>query len=671
MLKILSILFFSVLFVGCSTAQFPYSTSNKKAIKLFEEAQKAPEVYYDQQKGPNYLKGIEIANQALEKDANFWEAHLLIAELYERSNDFKNAIIHYKRALEIDPNHSVSGATLYYLSAVQLAIGQYDEANQNIERFLRNPNASDQLIGLARQIQANAKFAKNAIQNPKSYKLINVGPGINTANPEYYPTMKIDGKTIFFTRQINDSRVENYNYQEDFFISNLEEKNTWGASFPMPPNVNTTNNEGAPTIAPDGKSLIFVGCSDESGIYYGENREGKGSCDLFFTQKIGNKWTNPINLPGNVNTSHWETQPSLSADGKTLYFIRGLRNRDGKRDADIYVSYLQQDGTWGTAQRLPNTVNTPYAEESVCIHPDGRTLYFASRGHVGMGGSDLFVSRMDDNGNWSKPENLGYPINTVYDENSLLVSPHGDIAFLASNRAGGYGDLDIYYFELPEELRPVKTLYFDGRVFDAVTKNSIPGHFQLTDLKTGKVMIISDANKVDGTFMVALPINREYAISVTYPGYFPYTLNFNLLIPDGKDSYHLDVPLNPETSQQENVLANVFFDLGKSTLRPESKVELNDFVAYLKKNPKIKIELGGHTDSRGNKDENLKLSNDRAKTVYDYLIANGVLANRLSYKGFGSTQPIYTDEAISKLNSDIEKEQAHQKNRRTVYTILP
>jgi outer membrane protein OmpA-like peptidoglycan-associated protein len=143
------------------------------------------------------------------------------------------------------------------------------------------------------------------------------------------------------------------------------------------------------------------------------------------------------------------------------------------------------------------------------------------------------------------------------------------------------------------------------------------------------------------------------------------------LIPDGKDSYHLDVPLNPETSQQENVLANVFFDLGKSTLRPESKIELNDFVAYLKRNPTIKIELGGHTDSRGNKDENLKLSNDRAKTVYDYLITNGVLANRLSYKGFGSIQPIYTDEAISKLGSDIEKEQAHQKNRRTVYTILP
>jgi outer membrane protein OmpA-like peptidoglycan-associated protein/tetratricopeptide (TPR) repeat protein len=669
--KFFYLLFFSFFIIGCSTAQFPYSTSNKKAIKLFEEAQKAPDANFDPQKGPDYNKGIEIANQALEKDPKFWEAHLLIAEMYERTNDYSNAIVHYKKALEIDPNHSISGSTLYYLSTNQLAIGQYEDALTTIERFLRNPNANENLVGQARQIQSNARFAKNAVQNPKPFNPINVGPGINTALPEYFPTLTVDGKTLLFTRRISDPRVEHYFAQEDFFVSNYGDDKKWGASIPMPTNVNTINNEGAPTIAPDGKSLIFVGCSDETGTYYGENREGQGSCDLFFTKRVGNKWTNPINLPGNVNTMHWETQPSLSADGKTLYFIRGMRNRDGKRDADIYVSYLQQDGTWGTAQRLPSNVNTPYAEESVCIHPDGRTLYFASRGHVGMGGSDLFVTRMDENGNWSKPENLGYPINTIYDENSLLVAPNGDIAFFASNRAGGYGDLDIYYFELPQELRPVKTLYFEGKVFDAVTKNSIPGHFQLTDLKTGKVMIISDADKMDGTFMVALPINREYAISVTYPGYFPYTLNFNLLIPDGKDSYHLDIPLNPETSQKENVLANVFFDLGKSTLRPESKVELNDFVSYLKKNPKIRIELGGHTDSRGNKDENLKLSNDRAKTVYDYLVANGIPSSRLTYKGFGSTMPIISDAEIAKLSSDIEKEQAHQKNRRTVYTILP
>ncbi|MFM8242796.1 MAG: TolB family protein, partial [Crocinitomicaceae bacterium] len=219
--------------------------------------------------------------------------------------------------------------------------------------------------------------------------------------------------------------------QEDFFYSNFVE-NEWTKSIALPKNINTENNEGAPSIAPDGKGLIFVGCSDASGQYYGPNRTGKGSCDLFFTKKIGARWTDPVNLPGKINSANWETQPSLSADGKTLYFIRGVRGKDGKRNADIYVSFLQNDGTWGEARPLPNHVNTPQAEESVHIHPDGKTLYFASRGHIGMGGSDLYVTRLDENGNWSKPENLGYPINTLYDENSLMVSPTGEIAYFAS-----------------------------------------------------------------------------------------------------------------------------------------------------------------------------------------------------------------------------------------------
>jgi len=187
--KFFYLLFFSFFIIGCSTAQFPYSTSNKKAIKLFEEAQKAPDANFDPQKGPDYKKGIEIANQALEKDPKFWEAHLLIAEMYERTNDYSNAIVHYKNALEIDPNHSISGSTLYYLSTNQLAIGQYEDALKTIERFLRNPNANENLVGQARQIQSNARFAKNAVQNPKPFNPINVGPGVNTALPEYFPTL--------------------------------------------------------------------------------------------------------------------------------------------------------------------------------------------------------------------------------------------------------------------------------------------------------------------------------------------------------------------------------------------------------------------------------------------------------------------------------------------------
>jgi outer membrane protein OmpA-like peptidoglycan-associated protein len=669
--KLYFLIFPWVLFIGCAQSQFNYSSGSKKAIKYLEKAQKAPKESIDPEtQGPNFKEGIILAEKAIEVDPDFWEAHLLVAEFYERTFKYSEAISHYESTIQLNPNNVMTANVYYFVAALQLALGRHDDALRNIQLFLQNPQASESFQGNAYKIRENAIFAKKSMQNPKPFEPINIGPGINTSLPEYFPTLTVDGKTMLFTRRILDDRVRNFGEQEDFYVSNLN-KSDWEASYPMPPNVNTLNNEGAPTIAADGKTLIFVACSDESGTYYGENRVGRGSCDLFITKKIGNRWTNPVNLPGEVNTQNWETQPSLSSDGKTLYFIRGIRNKSGKQNADIYVSYLREDGTWGPGQRLPNSINTLEMEESVHIHPDGRTLYFASRGHIGMGGSDLYVTRLDEAGNWSQPENLGYPINTIYDENSLMVNATGDIAFFASDRSGGFGNLDIYYFNLPPELRPVTTLYFDGLVFDSQTKKPLPGFFELTDLSNGKTVIISEADRIDGSFVVPLPLERDYAIQVTYPGYFPYSLNFNLKGIPNQKSYHIDIPLNPETSSEDNVLANVFFDLNKATLREESKVELNKFVNYLKSNPKLKIELGGHTDSRGNKDENLKLSGERAKAVMDYLINSGIAANRMTSKGYGSTQPIVSDEEIAKLKSPEEKEVAHQKNRRTVYKIIP
>ena len=668
MIKSLVLFLIFFLYENFSFSQFPYSSKSKKAIKLFEKARSAPmENINPESNIPDFKLGIEFANKAIEKDSNFWEAHVLAAELNEKNRDLEKAIFHYKKALIIHPTHSISSKTNFFLATCELKIGLYTDALKNIELFIRNPNAVEEWMSKAREMEANARFAIIALKNPIPFDPINLGEGINSIYPEYYPSITVDGKTMLFTRRLPINNASQF--QEDFFVSESNEDENWKKAIPMPTNVNTINNEGAPTISSDGKSLIFVACSDETGDY-GFDRFGYGSCDLFYSKKLGNKWLNPINLPGNVNSYNWETQPSLSADGNTLYFIRGVRNKNGKKDSDIYFSKLQNDGKWSAAERLPNTINTPYAEESVHIHPDGKTLYFASRGHVGMGGSDLFVSRMDKKGNWSKAVNLGYPINTLFDENSLMVSAKGDIAFLASNRPGGYGDLDIYYFNLPDEIKPTKTFYFDGLVFDLKTRKALAGHFQLIDIESGQVVIISDADKIDGSFMVALPINRDYAISVSYPGYFPYSLNFNLSMPDGQENYHLDIPLNPETSEVENVLSNVFFDLNQSKIRETSKIELLEFVAYLKQNPQHKIELGGHTDSRGNRTDNLILSSERAKSVFDFLISNGINANRLSYKGYGSTQTIISDVEIEKMNSEQEKEKAHQKNRRTVYKII-
>lgn len=667
MRNVLLLTSFFFLFLGCSTAQFPYSTSNKKAIHYFELGEKAPKELMDPMTGAyDFFSGIDYLNKALEKDSNFWEAHLLSAEFNEIIRNYPQAIFHYKRALQIDPNHSISGSTVFRLATCQMAIADYDGALKNCEIYLKNPNAKEENFGVVRRMQDCANFAKYAIKNPKPFEPKNIGPSINSNFSEYYPTITVDGKTLLFTRRLEENGRE----QEDFYLSHdLDQE--WSKAYPMPRNVNTPYNEGAPTISPDGKSLIFVACTDESGVDYGENRQGKGSCDLFFTQQVGKKWSNPINLPGKVNSSHWETQPSLSADGKTLYFIRGLRTRDGKKDSDIYVSHLLEDGTWSIAEPLPPHINSNQNEESVLIHPDGKTLYFASRGHVGMGGLDLFVSRMDAKGNWGLPQNLGYPINTLSDENSLMVSPEGDIAYFASDRPGGFGLMDIYYFELPKEDQPVKTLYFDGMVYDSKTVNPLGATFKLTNLSTGELVIQSKADVADGTFIVPLPINSDYAIEVNHPGYLPYSLNFNMTLKENEQSYHVKIPLNPETSSDENILTNVFFDLNQAKLRPESVVELNSFANYLKSRPNLKIEIGGHTDSRGNAQDNLTLSTNRAKAVYDFLVSKGISATRLSYKGYGSTSPILTDASINALSSAAEKEKAHQKNRRTTYIIRP
>jgi len=669
-LSILILLFLSV--SSCSVAQQKYSVKSKKAVRLYEQGLEAPRLSIDDRTGlPDYADAIEYLEKSLLSEPNFWEAHVLVSEFYEIIGNYKSAIFHLEEGLRINPNHSFSGSSYFFLANLLYIDGQYEKSNQRVDQFLMFKNSNPDFRQQAIKMKENSLFAINAMANPIAFNPVNIGHGINTADPEYFPTITVDGKTILFTRRIKDSRVlGNFKEQEDFFISQLSSNDIWQTAISMPPNVNTVNNEGAPTLSPDGRFLIFVACPDAVGENYGEGRFGRGSCDLFYTKRLGTKWTNPQNLPGLVNTFNWETQPSLSADGKTLYFIRGVRNRDGSKSSDIYVTHLLEDGNWGAAERLPNIINSPQDEESVLIHPDGRTLYFASRGHQGMGGTDLFMSRMDAKGSWGKPENLGYPINTRYDENSLMVSADGEIAFFSSDRDGGYGGLDIYYFEMPEKLRPTKTLYFEGLVYDAVTKNPLPVKFQLIDLETGKEIIYSEADKITGEFIVTLPVNRQYALNVSYPNYAFYSSNFDMKTNLASEAIHMDIPLVSLNSTLPNVLNNVFFNLGKATLREESFVELNKLKEFLEQNLAVKIEIGGHTDTRGSTKENEILSTSRAKSVYDYLTINGIDTNRLSYKGYGQKENVISDEEITKLMDEAEIEAAHQRNRRTEYKIV-
>lgn len=665
-------LVFFIFLSSCASAQprEGFGTKNKKAIKLYLEARDTPGKTIDRSTGgPNYAGGIELLKQALSKDENFLEAHQLIGEFYRITRQNQKAVKHFKRSLEIEPRANLNGLLYFDIGELQFQQGEYKDAINYFEKILSNRYGaiSPELYNAAESLKASAEFAINAKENPKNIDPKNIGPGINTEYPEYFPTLTVDGRTMLFTREIpnNDNSPRG---QEDFFVSNLTDKNTWGKAVPMPPHINTPKNEGAPTLSADGRTLIFVACEDETGDY-GPNREGYGSCDLFITRRIGNTWTKPVNLPGEVNTFHWESQPSLSSDGKTLYFVRRIRKRGNQR-SDIYKSTLQEDGTWSKAEMLPDNINTNGMETSVHIHPDGKTLYFASNGHIGMGGSDIYMTELQADGSWKNPVNLGYPINTENDENSLLVGPDGEIAFFASDRPGGYGSLDIYYFILPEELRPTRTTYFEGLVYDATTKQPVAGKFELIDLVTGKQVVQSSADQLTGEFLVALPMNQSYALNVSFPGYAFFSENFDMIEREDAEGVYMDVPLIPLKSEGAITLANVFFDLGESTLRPESFVELDKLYAFLRENSSVRIEIGGHTDTRGDAISNQQLSQRRAAAVHEYLIEKGIEKERLSFRGYGQTQPKITDEEIARMDTAKEKENAHQMNRRTEYRIL-
>lgn len=668
-------------FCSISFGQMSYSTKDKKAIKLFEQAMQYPKEHLTQYMRPDYDGAIKLIESAVARDDRFWEAYMLGGEYAEYARQNAKAIDYYKKALAINPQVTPTGSTYYFLANLEYQEGRYADGLKSIQVYQklnqRSP-ANQKMYQESERLKRSLELSIKLIAQPYKFEPKNLGEGVNTKDPEYFPTVTVDGKTLLFTRRIFDSRVAKLTdqiedlkqRQEDFFVATKDDKGVFQKAVPMPININTVNNEGAPTIGPDGRTLIFVACPDASGQDYGEDRYGKGSCDFFVTKKLGSRWTNPVNLPGKTNTSAWESQPSLSADGKTLYYIRGIRSEGGMLNTDVYVSYLQEDGNWSAGKPLPNNINTPNSEESVFIHPDGKTLYFASRGHIGLGGSDLYVTRKQDDGTWSDPVNLGYPINTNADDNSLLVGADGEIAFFASNRAGGFGDFDIYSFEMPSHLRPIRTTYFEGLVFDVNTNVPLSGKFFLYDLKTGKEVVRSQADPVSGEFLVSLPENASYALSVEMDGYLNFSKNFDLKLKEGEESFHMNIPMIPITKSEPIVLENIFFDLNKADLLPESQVELGKLYEFLTKNPKIKIEISGHTDARGDDKLNQDLSQRRADAVVNYLVSKGMDKSRLRAKGYGASLPRVSKAQIDAMSSNEEKEKAHQLNRRTEYKIV-
>ncbi|MCW3083086.1 MAG: OmpA family protein [Bacteroidetes bacterium] len=649
-MKKLLVLSFSLLILFSCRAQLPpgvYSSTNKKAISIFKDALKL----FQSGKDDDAVKQLE---KAIEKDPNFIEPHLLMAEILQGKKQVDKAIDEYVKAITINPGFNLSN--FYNIAMLEMSIGRYADAKQDFERFLKKQYVNPDAKEIAERSLLNCDFAIEAMKTPVPFAPKNMGASINSIYYEYFPAITADDQTFLFTRNF---RLKNGEAEQEDFMISKKVNGEWAPATLIGSGINSKENEGAPTLSADGQILFFTVCPMMQGSGYGNDRKGFGACDIFYSQKIGENWSKAYNVGHNVNTSFRETQPSFSSDGKSLYFVS---NRPGGYgDHDIYVSTLQPDGSWGNPVNLGKKINTPGNEESVFIHPDGKTLYFGSNGHIGMGGYDIYVSRMNDNGEWSEPVNLGYPINTYSDEHSLLVNGAGDLAYFASDRPGGFGGLDMYEFPLYEAVRPGKITYVKGKVYDAKTKAPLGAHFDLIDLATNKTVISSDANEGNGEFLVTLPVDKNYALNVTQPGYLFYSANFSLKeLTDQTKPFAMDVPMQSIDTGSVIALKNVFFETAKFDLKPESKTELDKLVAFLNANKTIRGELSGHTDNVGDKKMNQLLSQNRAKAVYDYLVAAGIDAKRLTYKGYGDTRP------IEKNDSDEHR----ATNRRTEFKVI-
>jgi outer membrane protein OmpA-like peptidoglycan-associated protein len=627
-----------------------YSVTDKKAVKYYEAGKKAYNQRNDKEAEKQLLK-------ATSKAKDFVEAWTLLGYLYADQKKEVKCIDALKKAIEINPLY-YRGGNLFTVARMELSIGRYQDALGHYKDYLAQSKKDSNMVNFSLRDIKSCEFAINAMKNPKPFKPVNMGPEINTVHYEYFPTVTADDQLFLFTRNIRPEKGSTITHsQEDFFFSRRVD-GKWTPAESIGPNINTQLNEGAPCLSADGNLLFFVVCPDAFG--YGEDRKGFGSCDIFYASKIGDKWSKAANVGAPVNSRNWESQPSFSSDGKTLYFIRGTVTQSGIRDDDIYMSELGSDGKWTAPKRLSDKINTPGREESVFIHPDNMTLYFSSNGHTGMGGMDIYMSKRQPDGEWGEPVNLGYPINTWADENSLLVGGNGEIAYFASDREGGFGGLDLYYFELDQSLRPEKISYFKGKVYDKETGKPLFAFFELIDLETGKVVVESNSNAGNGQFLLTLTANRNYALNVSRDGYLFFSENFAMKESPSEKPFLMDVPLVKPKEDEVVELKNVFFETAKFNLKPESRYELDKLVSHLQKNPGLQIELRGHTDNVGDPKSNQLLSENRAKSVYNYLIEKGISKDRLSWKGFGETMP--------KTTNDTPEGRAI--NRRTEYRIL-
>ena len=630
-------------------AQPGASITNAKAKSLYDKA-------YQYSKARDFNKALETLATLNQKYPSVGEGYLLRGTLLKAMGDNRAALDAYREGLgkvALSPTYT---AQYHLLGDLAMDYGEYQLATDAYQRMLKVAPKTYKGVADARQQLKNSEFALNAMKHPRGETPVRLPSPLNDFKFQYFPALTADNRFLLFTGR------PSFNSDENLYVSRQGKDGKLSGPIPISPAINTPYNEGAGTISGDGKTLVFASCDRPGAI---------GNCDLYISRRTGNNWSVPQNLGTNVNSTEWDSQPSLSADGRTLYFTSTRKGGQGQED--IYVSTLRENGTWGPAQNVGTPVNTPGKDMAPFIHASGTTLYYVTDGLAGMGGLDVF--RAEKNAadtKWSEPRNLGYPLNTFENEASLYITSDNRQGFCSRTRVaeeqptGGVKmrrerPVELFRFEVPGEVKAKETsTYAQGRVFDATTKKPLRADVKIYDVTTDVLTQFVTSDPEDGDYTVVLNEGHQYAMYAVADKYLLKSISFDFSNRKDFDPQTLDIYLDPVRAGRSVVLNNLFFDTNKYELEPRSRTELNRLIEFMRQYQDVQIEVSGHTDNVGTPEANALLSQRRAQAVVTYLAAHGVSPNRLRSKGYGATRPLAANDT----------EEHRQQNRRIEFRIL-
>lgn len=611
------------------------------AASLTGKQKKARTIYSKARLIADNKEKIAQLKEALEYDPDFEECYWLISATYKEDGLMSPAFSYLERAAK--PKYKNYSKTCFRLGKMYFENGKYNKASEWFSKF---PDKNKEYID-------KCTIAQELKNHPVDFKPINL-TRVNTDYDDYWPSITADGKNISTTVLVGQREGQrNFSAQEDIYKSTYDENSgTWSKSESIGGPTNTPQNEGAQNYSVDGRYMFLVACDRNTSV---------GGCDIYYSIRRGNTWSPAINCGKPLNSHFWESTPSFSPAGNEIFFSSNRPGGLGGQDIWVAKVKISENGklTFSQPRNLGSTINT--AEDDFCpfIHADNKTLYFSSKGHPGLGGYDIFVSRRDQNGAWTTPQNIGYPINTYRDEIGFCVNAQGDKAYLSSNgilkNARGK---DIYEISLPEDKRPDKMDYYNGKLVDSKTQRPIQAHIEVYRLDDDKTVFQSVTDEMTGEFQAYLPEDKDYGYNISKKGYLFASGTLHKSESNKRD---LNVSIAPIEIGGSTTLNNIFFDFDKSSLKSESFAELNRLIRFMKENPKVTIELAGHTDSKGSRDYNLRLSQHRAASVADYLInKGGIDASRITSKGYGPDKPVASNDT----------EEGRAKNRRTEIVII-